>query len=198
MPASVHPAPSLAVDARPSARERLGGVFVVLVTGPPGSGKTTTLTALLDALAEDEVPHAGVDVDELSWSYPFPDLAQRCEHLLAWRNAHASAGANLLVVAEVIESPTHLARVLDLLGADDHLLVALQAAPATLRTRIIEREPDGWFGLDHLLDEMERVAAQPPGDVHLTFDTTRSSAASIARAIRSERSDLLMAARPAN
>jgi len=27
------------------------GVFAVLVTGPPGSGKTVALTALLDALA---------------------------------------------------------------------------------------------------------------------------------------------------
>ncbi len=34
------------------------GVFAVLVTGPPGSGKTVALTALLDALAEDGIPHA--------------------------------------------------------------------------------------------------------------------------------------------
>jgi hypothetical protein len=175
-------------------------VFVVLVTGPPGSGKTATLTALLDALAEDEVPHAGVDVDELSWSYPFPDVGQRCEHVLAWRNSHANAGAKLLVVAEVIESSAHLAHLLDALGADEHLIVALQADPATLRERIIEREPDGWFGLDHLLDEMERLAAEPPalGDVRLTFDTTRSSAVEIATAIRSVRSDLLIDARHAS
>ena len=110
---------------------RLTGVFAVLVTGPPGSGKTVTLTALLDALAEDGIHHAGVDVDEVAWAYPFPDLAQRCEHLRAWRDSHARSGATLLVVAEVIESRAHLADVLAALGADDHLLVRLHANPGT-------------------------------------------------------------------
>jgi nucleoside-triphosphatase THEP1 len=54
-------------------------VFAVLLTGPPGSGKTVALTALFDALAEDRVPHAGVDVDEVAWAFSFPDLSQRCE-----------------------------------------------------------------------------------------------------------------------
>ena len=175
-------------------------MFVVLVTGPPGSGKTATLTALLDALAESKIPHAGVDVDELSWAFPFPDLSQRCEHLRAWRNSHARAGASLLIVAEVIESPAHLADVLAALGADEHTVVSLQADLATLRARIIEREPDGWFGLGHLLGETERLAASTNslGDVHLVFDTTHSSAGEVASAIRSARPDVLMSAPPVN
>jgi hypothetical protein len=52
-------------------------VFVVLVTGPPGAGKTATLIALSDALVDDGIAHAVVDVDDVAWAYPFPSLEQR-------------------------------------------------------------------------------------------------------------------------
>ena len=132
-------------------------MFVVLLTGPPGAGKTVTLLALSDALVEARVPHASADVDELAWAYPFPDLAQRCEHLRDWCHSHRRAGRTLLLVAEVIESQGHLGDVLAALDADDHLLVRLEAEPATLRRRILAREAEGWFGLDHLLKEMEHL-----------------------------------------
>jgi hypothetical protein len=168
-------------------------VFVVLVTGPPGAGKTVTLTALCDALAGAQVPHAGGDVDELAWAYPFPDLAGRCEHLRAWCDSHARAGATLLVVAEVIESEAHLSDVLAACGADDHLLVMLEAEAAKLRRRIIDREPEGWFGLDHLLNEMEElhVSMAALDGVHLVMDTERLTTAQITQAIRAARPDVL-------
>lgn len=170
-------------------------VFAVLLTGPPGSGKTVTLTALLDALAEDGVPHAGVDVDEVAWAFPFPDLSQRCEHLRAWRDAHTRAGASLFVVAEVIESPDHLAELLTVLDVDDHLLVRLHASTGSLRARIIAREPDGWFGLDILLDEMERFHATMPSldGVQLVLDTEQFSVQQITESICAARPEVLTA-----
>lgn len=171
------------------------GVFAVLLTGPPGSGKTVTLTALLDALAEDEIPHAGVDVDEVSWAFPFPDLSGRCEHLRAWRDSHTRSGTTLLVAAEVVESQAHLANILSALGADDHLLVRLDANPATLRDRIVAREPDGWFGLDRLLDEAAHLHASMPTleGVQVVLDTERSTVAQVVQAIRHARPDVLAA-----
>jgi hypothetical protein len=170
-------------------------VFAVVLTGPPGSGKTVALTALLDALAEDAIPHAGVDVDEVAWAFPFPDLSQRCEHLRAWRDSHVRAGATLLVVAEVIETQAHLADVLGVLGADDHLTARLHAKPATLRERIIAREPADWFGLEYLLDEMERLhgAMASLEGVHLVLDTERLTAREITESVRAARADVLAA-----
>ena len=53
-------------------------MFAVIVTGPPGAGKTVTLTALSGALAGDEVAHAAVDVDEVAWAYlPAVEIAAR-------------------------------------------------------------------------------------------------------------------------
>jgi len=136
-------------------------VFAVVVTGPPGSGKTVTLEALSDALVKDRVAHAAVDADEVAWSYPFPDLAQRCEYLRVSCAAHRRAGYETLLVAEVIESAAHLDDVLAALGSDDHLLVRLDAPLDTLRLRIIAREPPGWASLDYLLEETPKLQTDP-------------------------------------
>jgi hypothetical protein len=137
-------------------------------------------------------------VDELAWAYPFPDLAQRCEHLRDWCHSHRRAGRALLLVAEVIESQGHLGDVLAALDADDHLLVRLEAEPPILRRRILAREPEGWFGLDHLLNEMEHLhpAMAELASVHLVLDTERSSATEIVEAIRAARPDQLAAPGP--
>jgi broad-specificity NMP kinase len=168
-------------------------VFAVVVTGPPGSGKTVTLTALSDALVRDGVAHAAVDVDEVAWAYPYPDLAQRCEHLRVWCAAHRSAGHETLLVAEVIESAAHLDDVLAALDADDHLLVRLDAALETLRQRIIVREPSGWVGLDHLLAETAelQVSLAELEGVHAIVDAENSTFTQIVDQIRSARRDML-------
>jgi hypothetical protein len=169
-------------------------VFVVVVTGPPASGKTVTLTALSDALVEDRLSHAAVDVDEVAWAYPFPDLPLRCEHLRVWAGGHRRAGHELLLVAEVIESPAHLADVLAALGADDHLLARVDATPETLRERIIDREPPGWHSLGWLLEETPRLQgalAQLDG-VQVALDSDKLSLTEIVDRIRSTRPDKLL------
>jgi hypothetical protein len=168
-------------------------VFTVVLTGPPGAGKTVALTALSDALIADEVQHAAVDVDEVAWSYPFPSLEQRCGHLRAWCDSHRRAGHQLLLVAEVIESRGHLGDVLEALGADDHLLVRLDARLSTLRQRIVAREPSGWFGLEYLLEEAKSLHRNMPelDGVHLVLDTERLRSTEVTDRIRSARPDKL-------
>ena len=45
-------------------------MFAVGITGPPGAGKTSVLTALADALSDDNVPHAAVEAEALRWAHP--------------------------------------------------------------------------------------------------------------------------------
>ena len=40
-------------------------MFAVVITGPPGAGKTSVLTALVDALSDDHIAHAAVEVEML-------------------------------------------------------------------------------------------------------------------------------------
>jgi broad-specificity NMP kinase len=168
-------------------------VCSVLLTGPPGAGKTVALTALSDALVADRVEHAAVDVDEVAWGYPFPTLEQRCECLRACCEAHRRMGHRTLLVAEVIESAGHLRDVRDAVGANDLLLVRLEARLATLRERIVAREPPGWPGLEYLLGETEPLhTALPQLDgVHLVLDTEQLEPAEIAERVRSARPDKL-------
>jgi hypothetical protein len=168
-------------------------VFVVVLTGPPGAGKTVCLTALSDALVDAQIAHAAVDVDEVAWAYPFPDVRQRCDHLRVWGDLHRREGHDLLLVAEVIESAAHLSDVLASVGAGDHLLVRLEAAPDTLRRRIVTREPPGWSSLDWLLDDTNKsmVALAGLDGVHLVLDTERVGPAEVVERIRAARPDRL-------
>jgi hypothetical protein len=172
-------------------------VFAVIVTGAPGAGKTASLLALADALIDAEVAHAAGDVDELAWAYPYPDLAGRCDHLRAWAGSHREAGLDLLVVGEVIESEPDLGDVLAAVGADDHLLVRLVAPAATMRERIVAREPAGWSGLERLLAEVEPLsgALEALDGVHLTLDTLELGPGEVAERIRAARPDVLLPTR---
>jgi broad-specificity NMP kinase len=168
-------------------------VFAVVVTGPPGAGKSAVLLALADALIDDDVAHATIDVDDVAWAWPYPETNERIELMRALWEAHRRAGHELLVVGEVVESSDQLNALLGAVGADDHLLVRLEAPPALLRQRILQREPPGWSGLDHLLAEAEVLAGsqrQLEG-VHLVADTARAGPEAVAARIRAERPDLL-------
>ena len=168
-------------------------MFAVVVNGAPGAGKSVVLMALSDALVVDEIAHAVIDVDEVAWAWPYPSNEERFALLRASWEAHRSAGHELLLVGEVVESGEEFAELLAAIGADEHLLVVLEAELETLRARIHEREPPGWSGLDYLIRETERWAdalAHMDG-VHVRLDTERLSPDEVAARIRAERPDVL-------
>jgi tRNA uridine 5-carbamoylmethylation protein Kti12 len=56
-------------------------VFAVVLTGPPGAGKTSVLTALVDALSDDDIAHAAVEVETLVWTHPALTDEQWARHV---------------------------------------------------------------------------------------------------------------------
>ncbi len=103
---------------------------------PPGAGKTSVLTALVDALTDDNVRHAAIDVEALVWAHPAPKREQRMRHVKAVCALYHEAGHRLLLLAESIETKQDLDRLLDAVRADKYFLVRLEAQPATLAKRI--------------------------------------------------------------
>jgi hypothetical protein len=90
------------------------------------------------------------------------------------------------LVAVTVESVEVLHGALAAVDADDHVVVRLQAEPATLRRRVIAREPAGWSGLDDLLDATTRMAPPVAGldGVALTLSTEGQRADAVADRIR--------------
>jgi hypothetical protein len=92
----------------------------------------------------------------------------------------------LALLAATVESDRDRRALLSAIGAEQHVVVRLQAEPATLAQRIKEREPDGWPGLDELVTASARLAPMIAGldGIALTLSTEGQRPASVAEWIR--------------
>jgi adenylate kinase len=161
-------------------------VFVVVITGPPGAGKTSVLTALVDSLTDDDIAHAAIELETLAWTHPVLSDELWSRHIKATCGLYREAGHSILLVAETIETDDDLGQLLDVLDADGHYLVLLEASPVTLAQRIIDREPASWSGLDDLVEHAQELAASMPGlaAVDLVVSTEGQRPEAVAARIR--------------
>jgi len=128
-----------------------------VLVGAPGAGKSAVLEALSDQLVVDDIAHAMVETEWLTATHPPLDDARWCAHVRATCGLHREQGQSLLLVAATVESGADLSSLLDAVGADEHVVVRLEADPETLRQRIIDREPAGWSGLEELVSAAARL-----------------------------------------
>jgi hypothetical protein len=114
-------------------------VPVLLITGPPGVGKSQVSMEASDALEAAGVSHAAVDLDglELVWPTADDDLVFRNLACL-WANYEA-AGAARLILTRVLESREELAKYRAAVPGAEIVVCRLRAEPATLVRRIDER-----------------------------------------------------------
>jgi chloramphenicol 3-O-phosphotransferase len=126
-------------------------VRVVLLTGPPGAGKTTVLTALMNRLEADDVGYAAVEVEALALVHPWPDDDAAFTHVELLVDSFRRRGYPSLLVSATIEDGGYLRRLLAALASDDVLLVRLEAPPERLRERFAQhrgRRPGARGGSD--------------------------------------------------
>ena len=161
-------------------------MFAVVITGPPGAGKTAVLTGLANALSDDDVQHAAIESEALRWAHPGLDDRQEMRHLRAMCALYRDAGYRLLLIGQTIESDESLAELIAAIGPDESFVVRLEADPRTLVERIVEREPKGWSGLDGLIEHTQELAARAPGPgtINLVVSTDGQLAETVASRIR--------------
>ena len=151
----------------------------IIITGAPGSGKSSALTALTDRLGDDGIEHVTIEVDDISRGHPWRDGRR---HLRA-----LATETDLLLAAATVESPEYLRELLEAIGCDSHLLVCLHARPETLIRRIRERETIPWSGLEAMIERtpalQEAILALPDAD--LTLDSEAATPQELAVTIRS-------------
>ena len=169
-------------------------MFALILTGPPGAGKTSVLTALVDALSDDDIAHAAVEVEALVWTHPSLTDEQWARHVRAACELHREAGHRLLLVAQTLETDGDTAELLGAVGAGEVFVVRLEAEPATLVERIVEREPASWSGLAGLLEHARELAATMPSlaGVDLVLSTEGQRSEDVAARIRAARPDRLL------
>jgi adenylate kinase family enzyme len=145
----------------------------IVITGPPGSGKTSTLTALADALSDDGVRHAAIEVESLVWTHPPLADEQWPRHLAASCALYREAGYELLLLAYTLETDHDVRRLLDVVAADEVFLVRLEAAAGLLAERIERREPAWWLGTPGLMAHARELATSMTrlSDVDLVLAT---------------------------
>jgi len=134
-------------------------MLALVLTGPPGAGKSEVASCLHDSLGEADVDAALLEVDALERSYPPLDRERSISHLATLASSYREIGTGLLIVTATIEDDAYRDAVFGATGADRHLLVRLEADPETLRERLLAREPPGWDGLPELLNASRALAA---------------------------------------
>jgi hypothetical protein len=161
-------------------------VYALVITGPPGAGKSAVLEALSDQLVVEDVRHASVEVEALTSAHPALGDDQWTAPVSAVCGLYRDFGYELLLVTATVESQADLDAVLRAIGGDGHDVVRLEAAPGTLRRRIVEREPRGWAGLDELLSASERLGPVIAGlgGVALALSTENQEPRTVAERIR--------------
>jgi len=161
-------------------------VFALVLTGPPGAGKTSVLEALTDTLSGEDVRHAAVEVEALTSAHPPLVDEQRRMPVEAICGLYRQFGYDLLLIAVTVESDGDLRAVLDAVGADEHVVVRLEADPETLRRRIIEREPDTFTELDELVAASARLGPVNAGldGIALALTTEGARPGAVAARIR--------------
>ena len=154
----------------------------LLITGPPGSGKTSVLTALTEALSDDDVPHAALEVEAIAWTHPGLEDEARLRHVRVNCALLRKAGHEVLLVGDTIETQDELAQLIEAVGAEETFVVRLHAPPDTLAERIIAREPPSWSGLAGLVAHARAMADVPGAD--LVLSTEGEAAEAVAARIR--------------
>lgn len=161
-------------------------MHVLVITGAPGSGKTSVLTALMGLLEADDVRFAAMEVESLALVHPWPDDDAAFDHLAYVAESFRRRGYPSLFLTATVEGPEYLRRMLDAIPSDDVMLVRLTAPPVLLRERITRREPADWVGLPRLIETLETLSnsiGALPG-VALELSTEDADPRTVAAALR--------------
>jgi hypothetical protein len=134
----------------------------LLITGPPGAGKSSALDRLSTRLEQERIPYGAVEADELARGWPFSEFSEWAPRLGLVCGSMRRAGRELLLVVATVETDAQLAGAVSAIGAASTTVVCLSAAPSTVAARVAAREPDDWPGKAWLVTHAAAVAAEIP------------------------------------
>jgi energy-coupling factor transporter ATP-binding protein EcfA2 len=154
----------------------------LVITGAPGSGKSTVLGMVGTLLEIDGIAFAAVECDELARGWPYPPLPEVLARLAAVTALQRQAGRSLTLVVATTETDGELEQVIEAIGAERTLVVCLRAPADVVAGRVGAREPDAWPGKQHLVAHACVLALQIPdlGRIDAVIDSSAQLPATVA------------------
>jgi hypothetical protein len=134
----------------------------VLITGPPGAGKSSVLENLSTLLEIDGLAFGALESEQLGWGSPWLYGDPVLRQLSAVLTLQREAGRSLFLVAATTETSTELAEVLAAIGTDEVVTVLLMATPGLVAERLAAREPADWPGKPDLIEHARQLARSMP------------------------------------
>jgi hypothetical protein len=159
----------------------------LILTGPPGAGKSSVLEALTTLLELDGVAYSALESEQLAWGSPWLAPEQWLPQLAAVMALQRDVGRRLFLLAATTETTDELRGVAEAVAADRTSVVLLVAGPDVVATRIDAREPDRWPGKAHLIAHARELAISMPREldgVDARIDTDGRAAVDVAVEVR--------------
>lgn len=168
-------------------------VPLLILSGPPGVGKTTVSWEIFDQLIAEGFAPALADLDLLGASWPVPEDDPYNDRLKAlnlrttWQNFHAN-GARCLIAAGVVESRETLALYSGAIPSARTTLCRLHAGNAELAARIAGRGREHGSGVNRMTNRAFELSEQLAATNidQLVVDTNNRDITEVARQIRAE------------
>jgi mannose-6-phosphate isomerase-like protein (cupin superfamily) len=158
---------------------------VLVLTGAPGSGKSSVLGKLTTLLELDGVPHGALECEQLAWGLPLLPARDWISQLASLLAIQARAGRDRFLLAATVESGEELRGLVDATNADRVLVVCLTASDELVAARVAAREPDSWPGKKGLISHARELARSIPeiDGIDMTIDTEDRRAEDVATEI---------------
>jgi adenylylsulfate kinase-like enzyme len=138
----------------------------VVIRGPTGIGKTSTAWILHTLLRDARVPHAALDIDWLTGSWPEHgewNMETRHRHVAMIAESYRQhLDVRYFVVSGIVRSAEEVERLRVCLGARELAVCRLHAPLSVVEARLRRRQPPE--AIDWFLGQAATLDAQLPAD----------------------------------
>jgi chloramphenicol 3-O-phosphotransferase len=154
----------------------------IVITGAPGSGKSSVAQAFTTLLDNAGIAHGAIESEQLAWGTPWLEETAVHEQLATVLRLQRGYGRRLFVVVATTETQEDLDDLLAAIGAERAVVACLRAPGDVCAARVLAREPERWAGREALAAHARGLADAIPvlPGVDLVLDTDGRDAEAVA------------------